>query len=122
MPKNIRVEGFKYQFMATATQLDNSFSEKVNATWYELLDKLVFEHNKKTIYIVWDKRQKSMTIEINDLKLYQRGDTFKGVKEQEIFQEDSVVDEFKKYNQELVSAAVEKLFYKAGFIARKKDV
>ena len=100
----------------------NTYSKKIESTWYELLDKLVFEHDRKTIHIVWDKIQKSVAIEIKDLKFYQRGDTDIGVKEQESFQENSKRDEFKKYNQELVSSAVKELFYIAGFEPRKTDV
>lgn len=122
MNKNIRVEGFKYQFMFLASQFQNYYSKKLGLHWYDFLELLVFSHNKKKIFIEWNKAEKPMTVDIFNLKLYQRGDTSVGVNEQLELQTAYQTDQFKKHNQEFVMFYVNELIRYGGFISGEKNV
>lgn len=116
MPKKVKFESFKYRFLEEA----NIFSKKLDALdskkWKDFVSDLQFSYKDGRVHVAWNHpSHDSVSYEINEVKLYTRGDSPYSIEKQRNFGLLFTEDHIKKSNQLFFENAVESAAIKAGF-------
>jgi len=114
MPKKIKFESFRYQFLSVARRVPAVSDRELH--WSDFLDALTFKYVRGKIELSWAKGTPGkITLGLSEANLYFRGDTAHGLERQKAVRKISMEDSIKVVNDQYFTEAALRVAREAGF-------